>query len=128
MEKISSVEFLKMSLQLLALQFPDIVIRYGLNTISTTMHVIELPPEVKLDTNKVLWDACFAIYQAFDARFFHEDMVFTSPDPILCIKELVLELNKDISESDRLCNRSPLELFSSKDLVSNVDMTLNEAI
>ena len=116
MEMITPEEFLKMSLQLLALQFPDIVIRYGLNTISTTMHVIELTPEGEFDTNKNLCDACFAIYEAFDARFIHEDIVFTAPDPVLCIKELILELNKDINEYDRLCNRSPWDSFISSSM------------
>jgi hypothetical protein len=127
MERITSKEFLKMSLQLLALQFPDIVIRYGLNIISTTMHVVELTPENELETNKCLSNACFAIYKAFDARFSHEDMVFTHPDPVLCIKELILELNEDIEETERLLNGSPLDSIPERYLDMDWELDLDES-
>ncbi|SFE00672.1 hypothetical protein SAMN05518672_104119 [Chitinophaga sp. CF118] len=104
MKKKKSEKFLKNSLQLLALQFPDIRIRYGYETVLTDTHIVELIPD-ECDSNETLLNACSAIGTAFSARFFCENVIFTSSDNSLEIKEPIFEWNNGISEFDRLYNK-----------------------
>jgi hypothetical protein len=130
MKKKKSIKFLKKSLQLLALQFRDIVIRYGLNNgigMERDMHVIHLTPEDEFEANKSLRDACFAIEEAFEARFTHEDIIFTAPCTVLCIKELIIEFNKDISEYDRLNAGFPRKIYPPMNVANTTESVTEEA-
>ena len=130
MKKEKSVKFLKMSLQLLALQFPNIVIRYGLNNgigIEIDMHVIHLTPGCEFETNKSLKDACFAIEEAFEARF-HEEIIFTAPCTVLSIKELIVEFNKDITEYNRLNGDPHRKNYPPLNKVNNTEPVKEEAV
>lgn len=111
MKKEKSVKFMKLSLQLLALQFPHITIRYGLGGVFRNLHLVQLTPEAELTTNKSLSAACMAISEAFDARFGDEDAFFTIPESELCIKEPIIEFNKDIDEYERLHGDFPRKTY-----------------
>ena len=108
MEKIKkkkSEKFLITCLQVLALQFPDIKIKYGYGGILVNMHIVELIAESDVESNNVLTNACEAIYSAFKARFFgKEEMLFISPDDGTSFKveEPISEWNIEMSEADRL--------------------------
>src|SRR6186713_1405375 len=105
MEKIKkkkSEKFLKTCLQVLALQFPDVKIKYGYGGILVNMHIIELIAGGDAESNKILNNACGAIESAFNARFrSQEDMLFISPDDTLFkVEKLVSEWNIEMSEAD----------------------------
>jgi hypothetical protein len=107
MEKIKkkkSEKFFNTCLQLLALQFPDVKIKYGYGGILVNMHIIELIAAGDTESNKILNNACEAIYSAFKARFrYHEEMLFISPDDdTFKVDKLISEWNIEMSEEDRL--------------------------
>ena len=110
MEKIKkkkSEKFMETCLQILALQFPDVKIKYGYDPILTNMHVVELILEGDAYSNKPLVKACSAIDSAFIARFFgKEGMLFTYPNDGTHFKvdNPISEWNIEISEQDRLYN------------------------
>lgn len=110
MEKIKkkkSEKFLKNCLQVLALQFPDVKIKYGYDTTLINMHVIELICEGEPDSNKPLLNAYSAIENAFEARFFgKEEILFTYPNDGTSFKvdEPILTYNIEITEEERLYN------------------------
>lgn len=109
MEKIKkkkSEKFLKTCLQVLALQFPDVKIKYGYGGILVNMHIIELISGDDAESNKILNNACEAIDTAFDARFrSQEEMLFISPSDnnnSFKVEKLISEWNIEMSEADRL--------------------------
>lgn len=108
MEKIKkpkSEKFLNTCLQVMALQFPDVKIKYGYGGTLKNVHVVQLTAGDNTESNKFLTNACESIERAFDARFnSHEEMIFISPNDETRFKVdmLISEWNIEMSEADRL--------------------------
>jgi iron-sulfur cluster repair protein YtfE (RIC family) len=111
MEKIKkkkSEKFMKICLQLLALQFPDVKIKYGYNEILTNMHVVELISENDPESNDTLIEIRSSIGSAFRDRFTgEEEMLFTSANDGTSFKvdHPIATWNIEIDESERVCNK-----------------------
>lgn len=133
MEKIKkkkSEKFMEICLQVLALQFPDIKIKYGYNPILTNMHIVEIISEYDPDSNKPLLHACSAIDSAFVVRFTgKEEIVFTSPndDTDFKVDKPILTWNIEIDEAERVSNelRRP---FLSDDHPLNCKTSKEQAV
>ncbi|SFE00704.1 hypothetical protein SAMN05518672_104120 [Chitinophaga sp. CF118] len=113
MKKMKSVKFLKTSLQLLALQFPNVKIRYGLSgIIIKTIHLIELTLEDGSEPDENLYNAYMTINEVFNTRFINEYLFFKYEEPVVLeIEQLISEWNYGISESKRLYNKMVAEYF-----------------
>lgn len=104
-----SEKFMETCLQVLALQFPDVKIKYGYNSTLTNLHVVDLISENDLNSDKVLMKACDAITIAFKARLFdREEIMFTTAGDdtykTFKVDHPMLTWNMEMSEEDRLHN------------------------
>lgn len=107
-KKKKSEKFVEICLQILALQFPDVRIKYGYDPILINTHVVELTSKDDVYADKSLIKACSAIDSAFIARFFgKEGILFTYPNDGTSFKvdEPILTYNIGISEEERLYNQ-----------------------
>jgi len=89
---LTSAEFIKEKLQLLADTFTTVTVRYAYdNAIST--HIVELTPEEEYYNNTALDKFWIPISLDFKRLFENEDITFISSDSILKISDPVFEWN-----------------------------------
>ena len=93
---MTSVEFLKSELQIIADKFPNIHIKYGYNNVIET-HVIELLPLIEY-TNNVELDRAWIPLSLQFMETFNEDVTFISSDSSLSLNSVIFEFNASCTD------------------------------
>ncbi len=93
---MTSVDFLKSELQIIADKFPNVHIKYGYNNIIET-HVIELLPLIEY-TNNVELDRTWVPLSLQFMEIFNEDVTFISSDSSLSIRNVIFEFNASCTD------------------------------
>lgn len=96
---MEAITFLKEKLSGLAVQFPNVQIKYAYNR-SIATHVVELTPVSEYYHNESLDSAWIPISIEFMETFLAEDICFISSDSRLAIAQPELEWNKTAQEWD----------------------------
>lgn len=85
------IDFLKIELKKLANEFPQVEIRYALNTMIDE-HIVELTPVKEYYNNEKLDFAWMDIMERYHLNFLGGSLTFISNDSSLAIKEEEIEL------------------------------------
>lgn len=96
---MESKTFLKERLAAIALQFPNVQIKYAYNY-SIATHIVELTPESEYYNNEVLDAVWIPLSMEFSETFASESICFISSDSRLAISQSEFEWNKARIEWD----------------------------
>ena len=89
---MESIEFLQIELEFIALQFPNVHIKYGYNEVIET-HIVELLPLYEYKNNSDLDNAWIPLSLRFMKLFKHEEITFISSDSSLALNNVIFEFN-----------------------------------
>lgn len=89
---MTTIEYLRQTLDRLAVQFPNVQIRYAYNSKIET-HIVEITPEIEYYNNPAIDDSWIYIYLEFSKKFPNENISFISSDSSLAIENAEEEWN-----------------------------------
>jgi hypothetical protein len=105
---MTSVEFLRAELSLIAEKFQNVHIKYGFNSKIET-HIVELLPLIEYTSNRDLDNAWIPLSIKFMETFKDEEIAFISSDSSLSLKEFIFEFNAGVSKEENFISEILVE-------------------